>query len=181
MQFFAFLGVYVLFLATLSPPHPITFSHRWTFGFPRCCLCQIVVLLAWVTVPAWELHLRYLGSRLGHCCPMRGFRSVFTLNFEMCLKCFIKPLSTKWVLPDAASLPALLLCWDFYSFVYCSLWKAWLFILYVVRLELFPFQWHKSASWLTFLDRLVKLSQDSKPSLEQNWMWHFLFQLLPQV
>ena len=31
------------------------------------------------------------------------------------------------------------------------------------------FSWHESASWLTFLDRLAKLSQDSKLSLKQNW------------
>lgn len=104
-SFFCFSWCSCLFLATLSPPHPITFSHRWTFGFPRCCLCQIVVLLACVTAPAWELHLRCLGARLGYCCPVRGFCSVSTLNFEMCLKWFIKPLSTKWALPKAASLP----------------------------------------------------------------------------
>lgn len=70
---------------------------------------------------------------------------------------------------------------NFTALCIVPLWKAWLFILYVVRLEPFPFQRHKSASWLTFLDWLVKLSQDSKLSLEQNWMWHFLFQLLPWV
>lgn len=104
MQFFAFLGVHVLFLATLSPPHPITFSHRWTFGSLSCCPCQAVVL-ACVTVPAWELCSGCLGAQLDYCCPLGGFCSVFTLSSETCLKCFINPLSTKWVLPNSASLP----------------------------------------------------------------------------
>lgn len=113
-HFFAFVGVYLLFLATLSPTHPITFSHRWTFGFPRCCLCQIVVLLVCVTVPAWELRFRRLGAQLGYCFPTRSFHSVFACRFEMILKCFLKPPGTKWAFVCASLLlpPSQLSSWS---------------------------------------------------------------------
>lgn len=93
----------MLFLATLSPPHPITFSPRWTFGSPRCCLCQIVVLLACVTVPAWELHLRCLGARLGYCCPVRDFCSVFTQfrNVSQMVHKASLPNEFFWMLPPS--------------------------------------------------------------------------------
>lgn len=144
MQFFAFLGVYVLFLATLSPTHPITFSNRWTFGFPRHCLCQIAVLLACVTVPAWELHLGCLGAQLGYHCPTKSFHTVFTLSFEMILKCFLKPLGTKWVLVCASLLlhpSQLSLCAGkkTLSQTLCSPPQKSMGVLHLLRPELSPF------------------------------------------
>ena len=180
MQFFAFLGVYLLFLATLSPPHPITFSHRWTFGFPRCCLCQILLLLAHVTVPAWELCWRCLGAQLGYCCPTQSFHSVFSLFLVLKWAALIlKSLKNLWYQVGSCmyfqpSPPALLLREKAFSgFGIVHFENGWLFLHFFFVGQSSFLSMAQTRNLLTFLARLVKLCHNSELCLERNWTLTF--------